>query len=104
MSTLLALLPVLACPLGMGLMMWLMMRGKKDQAGPAAAAAGPDDRLASIRAQLGEVEAQQATLAAQLDRFRATDPSGSAGEAALAGTTEPVVSARRLAKFGSVYK
>jgi len=37
MSTILASLPFLACPVGMGLMMWMMMRNKKDDA-PAAPA------------------------------------------------------------------
>ena len=32
MQYIVSLLPVLACPVGMGLMMWLMMRGNKDQA------------------------------------------------------------------------
>ncbi len=32
MQYVLSLLPMLACPVGMGLMMWLMMRGNKKQA------------------------------------------------------------------------
>jgi len=41
MAYLLSLLPALACPLMMGLMMWLMMRGNKEQAGEK-----PDQMLA----------------------------------------------------------
>src|SRR6266511_4986573 len=36
MAYLLSLLPALACPLMMGLMMWLMMRGNKGQPGEKA--------------------------------------------------------------------
>lgn len=64
---LLSLLPLLACPLLMGGMMWLMMRMNKDRSGeappPSAGVVEPGDRLEALRAQLGEVEAQQAALA-----------------------------------------
>ncbi len=64
---LLSLLPLLACPLAMGGMMWLMTRVNKGQPGtatpPPAEAVEPGDRLVALRAQLGEVEAQQAALA-----------------------------------------
>ena len=40
MAYVVSLLPILACPLMMGLMMWLMMRGNKDQS--AAHARQPD--------------------------------------------------------------
>lgn len=87
LTSLVSLLPALACPVGMGLVMWLMTRGSKEQ----AAGAGTADRLASLRAELGEVEAQQASLAARLDRLGADDPPVPAAEAA------PVTPARRLA-------
>lgn len=64
---LLSLLPLLACSLAMGGMMWLMTRLNKGQPGeatpPSAGAVEPGDRLVALRAQLGEVEAQQAALA-----------------------------------------
>ncbi len=37
MQYILSLLPVLACPVGMGLMIWFMMRGSKDQSPDVAA-------------------------------------------------------------------
>ncbi len=44
------LLLVLACPVGMGLMMWLMMRGNK-----SAPSSGPDPEVARLRAELDEL-------------------------------------------------
>lgn len=79
-----ALLPFLACPVGMGLMGWLMMRMNKDQSTPTAhmpEAKAPavqptgdpnvDERLAALRTQLGAVETRGAALAAHLDRLKA---------------------------------
>lgn len=40
METVVRLLPVLACPIIMGLAMWLMMRGSKDEIHTSAAAEG----------------------------------------------------------------
>lgn len=83
---LLSLLPLLACPLGMGLVMWLMMRGHKDQSGaampkpmdhaalpPAAPTVDAPDRLTALRAQLQQVEAQQAALAGHLAQLGAPE-------------------------------
>ncbi|MBI3969308.1 MAG: DUF2933 domain-containing protein [Chloroflexi bacterium] len=95
----LSLLPLLACPIGMGLMMWFMMRMNNHQSmgsselptsnpvsPPLATASG--DRLAQLRAHLGEVQAQQAAIAAQITRLtpevqpappQAVTPEGAAG-------------------------
>jgi hypothetical protein len=62
----------------MGLMMWLMMRMKRDGAtGPAGASpanrtvAPSTGRLSQLQAQLDEVQAHQAAVAAQLARLSA---------------------------------
>ena len=66
-TDLLSRLPLLACPLLMGGLMWLMLRMNEGRPGaatpPPAGAVELGDRLVSLRAQLGEVEAQQAALA-----------------------------------------
>jgi len=55
------LLPVLACPVGMGLMMWLMMRGGDRPRG--AAPGGQDQAQAQeLRRLRGEVEALRGEL------------------------------------------
>jgi hypothetical protein len=50
MQYILSLLPVLACPVGMGLMMWLIMRQGKEQTPPDAAPQREDRSVASPRA------------------------------------------------------
>ena len=52
MQYILSLLPVLACPVGMGLMMWLIMRQGKEQMPPDAAPQQEDRPVASPRASL----------------------------------------------------
>ncbi len=79
---LLSLLPLLACPVVMGGMMWFMMRAGKgqgaDATAPTANNAGvpttdPGATLAELRAQLRGLEGRQATLGAELDRLSADD-------------------------------
>src|SRR5436309_3586545 len=50
MQYLLSLLPVLACPVGMGLLMWLIMRQGKEHMSPDASPQRDDRPLASPRA------------------------------------------------------
>jgi hypothetical protein len=64
MDRLLYLLPVLACPLGMGLMMWLMMRrGHHDGTKPAGRGT-PQDEWHTV----GPLDAAER---AELERLRA---------------------------------
>ncbi|MCP3818812.1 hypothetical protein NLX86_12040 [Streptomyces sp. A3M-1-3] len=66
MSELIKLVPLLACPLGMGALMWFMMRaGRKStdapSTGPKTAASGTDPRqqeLAVLRQQVDDLKQQ----------------------------------------------
>lgn len=51
MQQLLYILPALACPVGMGLMMWFMMRGRGKNR-PTQATPDQEQELASLRAQI----------------------------------------------------
>jgi len=59
---------LLACPIGMGLMMWMMMRGNGQQNQSAAARAGND--VAGLHQQLQALERQQASIMAEIQRLR----------------------------------
>ncbi len=67
MAYVLSLLPYLACPLGMGAMMWFMMRGNNAQATDIAPLRGhdltpdgrhADDRLTALHGELAAVDAR----------------------------------------------
>lgn len=57
MEQLLYSLAVLACPVGMGLMMWLMMRGGASSSPQAAPPSS--DELARLRAEVDQLRAAQ---------------------------------------------
>ena len=83
-STLLLLVGVLACPIGMGLMMWLMNKNMSDQhAMPGQqTSANAAERLAALRAQRLALEAEIAEAAkiaeleAKREALRASAKSG----------------------------
>jgi len=62
MDKLLYLLPVLACPIGMGIMMWFMSRGN-NTAAPNTAATQPDrntqEEIAILRTEIATLRAGQ---------------------------------------------
>lgn len=60
MSTLLYVLPALACPVGMGLMMWFMMRGKRPAGQPhATPTTAQEQELARLRNEVEALRGEQ---------------------------------------------
>lgn len=56
MDNLIYLLPLLACPVVMGVMMWMMMRPKRESAEPTATSTN-DQELAQLRAEVDSLRA-----------------------------------------------
>lgn len=56
MESLLYGLAVLACPVGMGAMMWMMMRGQRG--GTGSGSKGPD-QIAELRAEIDQLKADR---------------------------------------------
>lgn len=59
-------LALLACPVGMGLMMWMMMRGKGH--GSASSPAANADELTRLRAEVDQLRAGQRVADADVTR------------------------------------
>lgn len=57
MKDLLYVLPALACPIGMGLMMWLMMRPGRTKSTPQPPDVRPEPELDALRAEIAELRA-----------------------------------------------
>ena len=60
MPTIFYSLAVLACPVGMGLMMWMMMRGGKQSPQDSSAPQDSAAELARLRTEIEELRAAQA--------------------------------------------
>ncbi len=72
MNSIVASLPFLACPVGMGLMMWVMMRNKKDDApAPPAPRATSVDGAAAASVELLREEHRR--LGEQIESLEAAE-------------------------------
>ena len=83
-STLLLLIGVLACPIGMGVMMWLMNKNMSSQSAMSEHQSAVE-RLAALRAQRQTLEAEIAEVAkiAELEAKReALSPKVKSGDGA----------------------
>ncbi|AEW95115.1 MULTISPECIES: hypothetical protein [Streptomycetaceae] len=64
MQQLLYILPALMCPLGMGAMMWFMMRGNKQQPAQSNTTA-QEQELARLRNEIAAIRGSQTSEAAE---------------------------------------
>ncbi|MHB8644473.1 MAG: hypothetical protein ACYDAR_01640 [Thermomicrobiales bacterium] len=94
MQNLLGFLPFLACPLGMGWMMWLMMRGKRQK--PDVTPMHSDNRLQALHSEMDQVQAQIGRLK-QDDRGSKQHADAIGSKRHRAAVNTPGVSAERIA-------